>query len=108
MPRDTLGAFEAEVLSLLVRHQGRAYGALLARDFDKVGRSVSLGAIYTTLERLQAKGLASSAWGEPSSERGGRRKRLFSITAPGHQAIERMAARAGAWQMFGGLAPEGC
>ena len=77
-----------------------AYGvpvweAIVART----GRDVSLGAVYKTLERLEAKTLVSSGFGEPTPERGGRRKRHYHVTPQGLRvlrqtvsALERMRA----------------
>ncbi len=66
-----------------------AYGVTIHREItERTGREVSLGAVYTTLDRLQRKGYVSSHWGEPTEERGGRAKRYFRIEAPGQRAME--------------------
>jgi PadR family transcriptional regulator, regulatory protein PadR len=101
MPRgDLLGSLEHIVLLALVRLGSDAYGMTVRREIEKrTGRNISIGAIYGTLERLEAKGYVSSMTGEPTAERGGRAKRLFQIEAEGEQAlatsqeaIRRMAA----------------
>ena len=51
------------------------------------GRDYSIGAVYTTLDRLQAKGYVTSRLGDPTPERGGRAKRYFTIEAPGIRAL---------------------
>ena len=93
VPRE-IGPFEFEILNTLQARPHDAYG-LTVRDriSERAGRQVSVGAIYTALERLERKGLVSSRWGEPTDERGGRRKRLYKIEAPGELAARRFAAR---------------
>ena len=89
MPRgDLLGSLEHIVLLALIRLQSNAYGMTVRREIEeRTGRNISIGAVYTTLERLQAKGYVSSRVGEPTAERGGRAKRLFRIEADGEQAL---------------------
>lgn len=100
MPRgEFLGSLEHIVLLALARLGPRAYGMTVRREIEKrTGRDISIGAIYSTLERLEAKGYASSTTGEPTAERGGRAKRHFQIEAEGeralaasHEVIQRMA-----------------
>jgi PadR family transcriptional regulator PadR len=80
------GMFTA--LKLLAHRPQGLHGAALIREIKTVtGRQWSVGALYTTMERLQDKGFVSSTWGEPTPERGGRRKRIFRIEASGRQAI---------------------
>lgn len=88
MSKAKLGPFEEEVLTLLRDNRTDAYGLRLI-DLIKqsTGRSPSIGAMYTTLDRLERKGLVRSRWGEATPERGGRRKRLFEITATGQSAL---------------------
>ena len=52
-------------------------------------RSVSIGALYSTLDRLEAKGLVSSSFSDPRPERGGRARRYFQVEPPGIKALER-------------------
>jgi PadR family transcriptional regulator PadR len=89
MPRgDLLGSLEYIVLLALVRLGPNAYGMTVRREIEtRASRSLSIGAVYSTLERLQAKGYVSSAVGEPTAARGGRAKRLFRIEAPGERAL---------------------
>ncbi len=80
---DSLGEFEQVALLALIRLRNNAYGASIRREIaERAGRDVSLGAIYTTLERLERKGFVSSARGAPTPERGGRAKRFYKIEAP--------------------------
>jgi len=84
-----LGHFEQLVLWALVRLGSNAYGVTVRQELAKrSGRDVSIGAVYTTLVRLEKKGFVSSSVGEATSERGGRAKRYFKITAPGIRALE--------------------
>jgi PadR family transcriptional regulator, regulatory protein PadR len=96
--RSYLGEFEHVVLLALLRLADRAYGVTVRQEIEvRTGREVSTGAIYATLERLEAKGFVRSRLGEPTPERGGRSKRFFRITPNGvaavnrtHRAIRRM------------------
>lgn len=93
MARDTLGTFEYTVLAVLQRWPLDAYGVkIVARIRESTGRRVSPGALYTTLDRLEQKGFASSWWGDASRERGGRRKRYYKLEAPGVEAMQRASA----------------
>jgi PadR family transcriptional regulator PadR len=89
MPRgDLLGSLEHIVLLALIRLKSNGYGMTVRREIEeRTGRNISIGAVYTTLERLQAKGYVSSLIGEPTAERGGRAKRLFRIEADGERAL---------------------
>jgi len=83
-----LGEFEHLVLLSLLRLDDRAYGVTVRQDIStQTGRDVSVGAIYTTLDRLEAKGFVRSRLGEPTTERGGRAKRFFRVTAKGVRAV---------------------
>jgi PadR family transcriptional regulator PadR len=89
MPRgEFLGSLEYIVLLALIRLESNAYGMTVRREIEnRTGRNISIGAVYATLERLEAKGYASSFVGEPTAERGGRAKRLFRIEADGERAL---------------------
>ena len=88
--RDYLGEFEQVVL-LAVQHLGpEAYGVTIRREIEaRTGRKVSHGAIYPTMDRLEAKGYVSSSVGAPTAERGGRSKRHFKLEPAGLEALER-------------------
>ena len=84
-----LGTLELHVLLAVMRGAGKAYGVSIAEELEKqTGKRHSIGAIYTTLERLLAKKLVSSRQGEASPERGGRAKIHFEITTGGRAAVE--------------------
>lgn len=90
MAGDYLGEFEHLVLLALLRLGEQAYGVTVRREIaQRAERDVSLGAIYATLDRLEAKRLVRSRVGEPTAERGGRAKRYFRVTARGEAAVER-------------------
>jgi DNA-binding PadR family transcriptional regulator len=89
MPRgDFLGSLEQIVLLALLRLGDNAYGMTVRREIEeRTGRDLSIGAVYATLERLEAKGYVSSTLGEPTPERGGRAKRFFRLEASGERAL---------------------
>ena len=83
-----MGQFQQAVLVGLIHLRYEAYGrAILNEVQERLDRAVAAGAVYATLERLEAKGYVSSFTGEPTAERGGRAKRHFEIEAAGHQAL---------------------
>jgi PadR family transcriptional regulator PadR len=85
---ELLGSLEHIVLLALVRLEDNAYGMTVRREIEaRTGRNISIGAVYATLERLEAKGYISSFSGEPTAERGGRAKRLFRVEADGERAM---------------------
>ncbi|RTE85497.1 MULTISPECIES: PadR family transcriptional regulator [Gammaproteobacteria] len=88
MSQKSLGEFEHIVLLALIRLEGNAYGASI-RQFlhSEIDRNVALGALYSTLERMEKKGLVVSVLGEATAQRGGRPKRFFSVTAEGKAAL---------------------
>ncbi len=87
---DYLGEFEMVVMLALFRLGERAYGMTIRLEIEeRTGRSVSIGAVYTTLRRLQRKGFVSSALGEPSPSRGGRAKKYFTLEPDGLDALQR-------------------
>jgi PadR family transcriptional regulator, regulatory protein PadR len=90
MARDYLGEFEHIVVLALLRLADQAYGVTVRQEIEsRIGREVSIGAIYATLDRLEAKGYVKSRLGEPTPERGGRSKRFFRVTADGRAAVNR-------------------
>jgi PadR family transcriptional regulator PadR len=83
-----LGEFEQIVLVVLARLGGESYGPPIRREIERsTGRSVAVGTIYATLARLEAKGVVESWIGDPTPERGGRRKHHFRLTASGAAAL---------------------
>jgi DNA-binding PadR family transcriptional regulator len=87
---DTLGEFEQIVLLAILHVREDAYAVPVRRVIEeRTGRSVARGALYTALERLDAKGLVRSKLGDSTPERGGRPKRFFRVTAEGRAALRR-------------------
>jgi PadR family transcriptional regulator PadR len=85
-----LGEFEHIVVLALLRLNDNAYGVSVRQEIEvRTGRDVSIGAIYATLDRLEAKGYVKSRFGDPTPERGGRSKRFFRVTAKGVTAVNR-------------------
>ena len=89
------GDFEESVLMAILHLGNDTYGVPLRRRLEEVtGRMVSVGALYTTLDRLEQKGFVSSRQSEPTPERGGRSKRYFQVTGLGEAALaEKQVAR---------------
>ena len=88
MRRSDLGEFEEVVLLAVAALSPRAYAAVIADELEKETKhAVSTGAVHAALQRLEDKGYLNSAFGEATPERGGRRKRLFSITAFGVRTL---------------------
>ena len=86
---ELLGSLEHIILLALVRLEGSAHGMIVRREIEqRTGRNISIGAVYATLERLEAKGYVSSFTGKPTPERGGRAKRIFCLEAAGKRALQ--------------------
>jgi len=86
-----VGAFEELVLLAVGQLAGAGYGVTIQAELEReTGGAISLGAVYATLYRLERKGLVHSRVGAATRERGGRRKRLFHITARGVAAVTEM------------------
>jgi len=84
----TIGDFEQRILFALIHLGADAYGVTIRRDIEaRTGRAVSAGALYTALDRLETRGLVSSRLGEPTPERGGKRKRLYTVQPAGERAL---------------------
>jgi PadR family transcriptional regulator PadR len=87
---DYLGEFEHIVVLALLRLRDQAYGVTVRQEIEvRIGREVSIGAIYATLDRLESKGYVKSHLGDPTPERGGRSKRFFRVSAKGVVAVNR-------------------
>src|SRR5262245_5007711 len=85
-----LGEFEHLVLLALMRLGADAYGVTVRAEIEsRTRREVSIGAIYATLDRMEAKGLVKSRVGEATAARGGRAKRHFQVTKRGVVAVNR-------------------
>lgn len=85
-----LGEFEQMLLLSILKLGSEAYGTSIRKLLaDTIKRDVTIGALYTTLERLEKKGMVSSKMGEATSERGGRAKKYFEVTAQGQGALRK-------------------
>jgi DNA-binding PadR family transcriptional regulator len=95
MGRDSLGFLEEAVMLVVAALGDAAYGVRIREELSRrTGKDYSLGATYTTLDRLHDKELLTSWVGEPTAERGGRAKRFFRLTERGSTLLdERLKAR---------------
>ncbi|MCA4896376.1 MAG: helix-turn-helix transcriptional regulator [Cytophagales bacterium] len=84
MAKEYLGEFEELVLTMVAALQEDAYGAAISEEIEtRLKREVNLSAVHVTLYRLEDKGYIKSSMGGGTNERGGRRKRIFTITSAG-------------------------
>jgi DNA-binding PadR family transcriptional regulator len=87
-PELLLGEFEQVVLLALIRLGPEAYGATIRREIEmRTGRDLAISAVYVTLDRLETKGLVRSRVGDPTPQRGGRRRKHFVLLPAGRRAI---------------------
>ncbi len=86
-----IGAFEELVLLAVLGLDGSGYGMSIRDELEtETGETISLGAVYATLDRLERKGLLRSTVGPATAERGGRRKRVYRVSATGTTALRAM------------------
>jgi PadR family transcriptional regulator, regulatory protein PadR len=84
-----LGEFEYLLITTAARLGDQAYGALIREELgEATGQKCSIGALYTTIDRLETKGLLKTWMGEATAQRGGRAKRMVRVTAEGVQAAK--------------------
>lgn len=89
MRRTYLGEFEEVVLLMVAILEGQGYGVTVSQALEEhTGRIVTFGTVHNTLIRLEEKGFVTSQLGGATAERGGRRKRLFNVTALGSRALQ--------------------
>ncbi len=104
MAADHIGELEQMVLLAMLQLGDEAYGVAVMNELrTRVSREVSRGAMYATLDRLEAKGLVASRLGEPTPERGGRGKRYVTVTAKGIEALKH--SQAALQELWRGLDP---
>ena len=108
MSAETLGTLELAVLLGVARLGDDAYGLAVRRDLaERTGHDYSVGAVYTTLQRLEDKGLLTSRTSDPVPVRGGRSRRHFMLTGAGVTALREAERRAAAvWAGVGTLRPK--
>jgi PadR family transcriptional regulator PadR len=102
MSRDFLGEFEELVLTMVAILKDDAYGnAIVLEIKQRVGRDCNLSAVHVTLYRLEDKGLIKSSMGGATNERGGRRKRIFTVTNAGFSMLREMKeSRMELWKLI--------
>jgi DNA-binding PadR family transcriptional regulator len=84
-----LTALEQHLLLAILKLHPAAYGVAIQDHIrERTGKEPSIGSIYASLDRLEEKGFIKPRQGEPTHERGGRRKLYFTITAPGQHALK--------------------
>jgi PadR family transcriptional regulator, regulatory protein PadR len=92
-PVNYIGEFEELVLLAILSQGENAYGVPIRQALEEAtGRSVTIGSLYTTLSRLEEKGLVKSRLGEPTAERGGRAKRYYELKASAVSIIREVQA----------------
>ncbi len=103
--RDHLGELEQIVLLAILRLGDDAYGVPIGSEIEeRTGRSVTVGALYRTLDRLEEKGYVTSSFGDPTPERGGRSKRYFKVRPAAIRALR--SSRNALAAMWDGLEPQ--
>lgn len=102
MRHGSLGEFEHRLLLAILQLEERAHAPAIARYLDEaIGRETSRGALYSSLARLEQKGFLEWEVDDPGGEEGGGRKRLFSVTGPGLEALR--ATRSDLLTLWDGL-----
>ena len=102
MTKEYLGEFEELVLTMVAVLQEDAYGAMIASEIEsKQKREINLSAVHVTLYRLEDKGLIKSTFGGATNERGGRRKRIYTVTNAGFAMLRAMKkSRMELWKLI--------
>jgi PadR family transcriptional regulator PadR len=101
MAKEYLGEFEELILTMVAVLKEDAYGAAIAEEIEtRMKRDVNLSAVHVTLYRLEDKGFLKSSMGGGTNERGGRRKRIYTITNAGLAMLKAMKeARMDLWKL---------
>ena len=107
---DVIGGKQLKIVRIIHSQHGEAYGAGIARALKEDGDPTALPFVYNTLEKLQKRKLIEGRMGEPTAERGGKAKRLYSLTGVGRRVLEAsieadLKSKVGArgWRPIGGL-----
>jgi len=103
MRRSDLGEFEELVLLTVAVLTPTAYSVAVAEQLEEqTGNTVTTGAVHSALQRLEKKGYVNSVMGEATKSRGGRRKRLFTVTTLGSSMLHKVrAVRENLWNRMG-------
>jgi PadR family transcriptional regulator len=106
MKKTKLGEFEELVLLAVAALQDEAYGVEIKRELEeRLKEKLSVGSIQSALKRMEEKGFLTSAFGEATQKRGGKRKRIYSATSYAHRILKEMKEiRAGLWSSIPTLA----
>jgi DNA-binding PadR family transcriptional regulator len=92
-PSNYIGEFEELVLLAILNQGDNAYGVTIREALEEAtGRSITIGSLYTTLSRLEDKGLVQSWIGEPTAERGGRAKRHYAVQGSARLLLRQVQA----------------
>ena len=99
MKKTKLGEFEELVLLTVAILQQDAYGVEIKRELeDRLKERLSVGSIQSALKRMEEKGFLTSAFGEATQKRGGKRKRIYTVTSYGRKVLAELKdVRAGLW-----------
>ena len=90
MKNQTLGEFEELILLMVASMHNQAYGVAILESLEKeLNKKVNISAIHVALKRLENKGFVNSSFGGITSERGGRRKKFYVITAAGKKILDK-------------------
>ena len=84
---DVIGGKQLAVLQIIYRQSGQGYGVSIGDQLRADGTPTVLPQIYSILDKLEQKGFVEAKMGEPTAERGGRRKRLYSVTGKGARVL---------------------
>lgn len=108
MGRNTLGEFEEVVMLMVAILVDQAYGVSIKEEIEsRLNRKVSVGALRTSLKRLERKGFLESEFGQATAVRGGKRKRFFKVTPYGKRVmLEVMETRKQLWEAIPSMAPD--
>ncbi|WP_462253406.1 PadR family transcriptional regulator [Ekhidna sp.] len=108
MSKDHIGELEELILLLILMLKEEAYGLAIRKALkEQANRNVTIGAVHGTVNRLESKGFIESSMGGATEERGGRRKRIFSITASGKSILQKSRdVKVNLWQQIPELSIE--
>lgn len=105
MRRSDLGEFEELVLLAVAGLSPEAYSVVIAEELEaQTGKIVTTGAVHAALQRMEKKGYLNSQMGEATAQRGGRRKRLFTVTVAGSSILHEV--RAVRERLWNNIAPD--
>ena len=104
-----MGEFEEILLLLVGILNEEAYAMHIEEEYaEQTGKSTSIGAVHSTLSRLEKKGFLTSQMGAPTATRGGRRKRIYKVTALGDSVLqETRSLRMTLWNQYPGFSGSG-